>query len=64
MELTERRSACHSERAESLYSRSYKFTSFQDACRVGLVDGLETNILRVSPVNRHVISNELEVDTI
>ena len=30
---------------------SYRFTTYQDARRVRLVDGLETNILRVSPVN-------------
>ena len=29
----------------------YRFTTYQDASRVRLVDGLETNILRVSPVN-------------
>ena len=29
---------------------SYRFTTYQDARRVRLVDGLETNILRVSPV--------------
>jgi len=29
----------------------YRFTTYQDARRVRLVDGLETNILRVSPVN-------------
>ena len=28
----------------------YRFTTYQDARRVRLVDGLETNILRVSPV--------------
>ena len=33
--------------------KNYRFTTYQDARRVGLVDGLvfETNILRVSPVN-------------
>ena len=31
--------------------RFYRFTTYQDARRVRLVDGLETNILRVSPVN-------------
>ena len=30
--------------------RPYRFTTYQDARRVRLVDGLETNILRVSPV--------------
>ena len=30
--------------------RRYRFTTYQDARRVRLVDGLETNILRVSPV--------------
>ena len=31
---------------------SYRFTTYQDERRVRLVDGLvETNILRVSPVN-------------
>ena len=29
---------------------TYRFTTYQDARRVRLVDGLETNILRVSPV--------------
>ena len=32
----------------------YRFTTYQDARRVRLVDGLETNILRVSPVNQVV----------
>ena len=30
--------------------RAYRFTTYQDARRVRLVNGLETNILRVSPV--------------
>ena len=36
----------------------YRFTTYQDARRVRLVDGLifETNILRVSPVILRVIS--------
>ena len=29
-----------------------RFTTYQDARRVRLVDGLETNILRVSPVKQ------------
>ena len=38
-------------RAPNIYT--YRFTTYQDARRVRLVDGLifETNILRVSPVN-------------
>ena len=42
--------ATASERATWL---DYRFTTYQDARRVRLVDGLifETNILRVSPVN-------------
>ena len=39
----------------------YRFTTYQDARRVRLVDGLETNILRVSPVN---IFSNLTVDFI
>ena len=39
----------------------YRFTTYQDARRVRLVDGLETNILRVSPVKLLRESNETSV---
>ena len=34
----------------TMHNFVYRFTTYQDARRVRLVDGLETNILRVSPV--------------
>ena len=36
----------------------YRFTTYQDARRVRLVDGLETNILRVSPVKSFIINGQ------
>ena len=38
----------------NLSEKCYRFTTYQDARRVRLVDGLETNILRVSPVKKNV----------
>ena len=52
--------------AASTRRANYRFTTYQDARRVRLVDGLifKTNILRVSPVNVQTIifsqSNDLE----
>ena len=37
----------------------YRFTTYQDASRARLVDGLETNILRVSPVNEAAKSSKV-----
>ena len=38
----------------------YRFTTYQDARRVRLVDGLETNILRVSPV-KNIVNIRYEI---
>ena len=45
-------------------ARYYRFTTYQDARRVRLVDGLETNILRVSPVKRATASERAMVRAI
>ena len=37
----------------------FRFTTYQDASRAKLVDGLETDILRVSPVNEAAKSSKV-----
>ena len=57
----------------NIMANNHRFTTYQDARRVRLVDGLETNILRVSPVKlkmadiracSHFISRGFEILTL